>query len=121
RTTTLNTVPRAGWVYCCENKNGSKAMPMTCSICRHQQRALIEQALLENEPLRNIAKRFDCGYSSIRRHRMDHLPSAVADAYKAKQRLQDVVDVPQVIQERRSLTWSLLDRAIEPLTRVRGR
>jgi hypothetical protein len=55
-------------------------MPRTCTVCRHNQREAIEQALLAGEPLRNIAKRYGTSATALHRHRHDHLPAALTRA-----------------------------------------
>lgn len=43
-------------------------MSNTCTICKHPRRSDIEMAIARRESLRNIAKQFQAGYSSINRH-----------------------------------------------------
>src|SRR2546426_6646485 len=62
-------------------------MPQICSICQHESRAEIDQALLAGEPLRSIAQRTGTSATSLHRHRNGHLPTALV---KAKQVADEV-------------------------------
>jgi hypothetical protein len=44
-----------------------------CSICRHAQRTLIEEAIGQGEPVRRIARRFFVARSALQRHRQRHM------------------------------------------------
>lgn len=57
---------------------------MTCSICHHERRMEIDQALVAGEPLRAIAARTGTSKSAIMRHRDAHLPKLLADAKAAQ-------------------------------------
>lgn len=57
-------------------------MPQICTICRHEQRAQIDTALIENEPLRNIAERFGLTPTSLHRHKQ-HLSTELIMAKQA--------------------------------------
>ncbi len=52
-------------------------MPRTCTICGHEQRRRIEAAMLEQAPLRDIARRWGVSKDAASRHRKDHIPKAV--------------------------------------------
>ena len=58
-------------------------MPRTCTICTHEQRAEIDQALVAGEALRDIARRCRVSKDAISRHKT-HLPAHVAKAAKAQ-------------------------------------
>ena len=58
-------------------------MPQTCTICRHVDREAIDTALVNAEPLRNIAARFDLNASSVLRHKRKCLPAALGQAKAA--------------------------------------
>ena len=62
-------------------------MPRTCTVCTHDERAEIDQALLSWEPFRNIAARFGMSTSALVRHKRQDIPAALA---KAKQAADDV-------------------------------
>jgi hypothetical protein len=59
-------------------------VPQSCTICRHPERTTIDGALVEREPLRNIAERFGTTATSLHRHRQ-HLPAYLALAKDAKE------------------------------------
>ena len=62
-------------------------MPRTCTVCTHDERAEIDQALLTGEPFRNIAARFGMSTSALVRHKQTDIPAALG---KAKQAADDV-------------------------------
>ncbi len=63
------------------------SMARTCTICTNEQRADIETALLQEEPLRNIAKRTGMSTTALFRHRRDHIAMSLV---KAKQAFEEV-------------------------------
>jgi len=58
-------------------------MPRTCSICSHQARAAIDDALVTGETFRNIAKRYGVGSTALFRHSKSHLPALLTKASAA--------------------------------------
>jgi hypothetical protein len=58
-------------------------MPRSCSICRFPEHVVIDGALIENEPLRDIAKRFSTTAASLHRHRQ-HLPALLINGKQAQ-------------------------------------
>jgi hypothetical protein len=52
-------------------------MPQTCTICKHPQRLQIEQALLNRNTYRHIAKHFGTSTTALVRHR-DHIVDTLA-------------------------------------------
>ena len=60
-------------------------MPRTCTICTHDNRPDIDQALVAREPFRNIAARFKVSTSALVRHSDDHLPSSLLKAQAARE------------------------------------
>src|ERR1700694_219363 len=62
-------------------------MPRKCSICVHDNRGEIEQALLCGDSYRIIAQRFAVSRDAVVRHRR-HLPAALAHAHEAKDIIQ---------------------------------
>ncbi len=58
-------------------------MPRTCSVCGHEKRAEINEALLADEPYRHIASRFGTSTGALQRHRADHLPVHLVKAQDA--------------------------------------
>jgi hypothetical protein len=68
-------------------------MPQSCSICRHEKRVEIDEALVCSTPVRNIAARFKTSASSVHRHKL-HLPGELAKAKRAGEvaRADDLLD-----------------------------
>jgi hypothetical protein len=48
-------------------------MSQTCTVCRHEQRELIDRALVAGTPLRDIAGQFSASKAALARHRVSHL------------------------------------------------
>lgn len=63
-------------------------MPRTCTICNHEKRAEIDQALVNNEPLRNIAERYGTTPQTLLRHKKSHLSKAIVQAKQAETIIQ---------------------------------
>jgi hypothetical protein len=59
-------------------------MPRKCSLCIHDQREQIEQALLCGDSYRVVAQRFAISRDAVARHRR-HLPTALAHAKELKE------------------------------------
>ncbi len=59
-------------------------MPRTCTICRHDQRQAIDEALVAGEPFRRIAAHFETSDAALRRHK-EHLPGTLVKAHEAKE------------------------------------
>jgi len=60
-------------------------MPRRCTICAHPKREEIEQEILNGVPYSAIARRFNVGRDSVRRHAKSHLPKRLAAAHKAEE------------------------------------
>jgi len=64
-------------------------MAMTCTVCRHSERAAIESALVAGESVRSVASRYvtlsgrSLGHMALYRHRDEHLPAMLAKAQEA--------------------------------------
>lgn len=74
-------------------------MPRTCTICAHADCDEIDRALVAGEPFRRIAARFGTSASSLRRHKAEHLPDALAQASAAA----EVVRGDDLLQQTRDL------------------
>src|SRR4051794_27760204 len=68
-------------------------MPQSCTICRHPEQSAIDCALVENQPLRNIAERFGTTATTLYRHRQ-HLPSQLLKAKQA----QEIADATSLLE-----------------------
>jgi hypothetical protein len=58
-------------------------MPRVCTVCRHDERAAIERALVANEPYRSVMVRYGLSKAALIRHKADHLPAALLAAQAA--------------------------------------
>jgi transposase-like protein len=56
-----------------------------CTVCQHEQVIAINQALLRGESIRNVAKQYGLGESSVFRHKRDHISSVLVRAQEAVQ------------------------------------
>ena len=84
-------------------------MPRVCTICNHAERPEIDRALLDGEPYRHIAARFDTSTGALQRHR-EHLPTQLVKAQAA----EEVAHADNLLEQVKSLqtrALSILDRA----------
>ena len=64
-------------------------MAMTCTVCRHTDRAAIDSALVAGESVRSVASRYvtlsgrSLGHMALYRHKDEHLPASLAKAQEA--------------------------------------
>jgi len=58
-------------------------MARPCTICIHDQRAEMDQALAAGKPFRYVAERFGTSSSALFRHKRDHLAPRLARALEA--------------------------------------
>jgi hypothetical protein len=63
-------------------------MPQTCTVCRHENRAEIDHALVAGEPFRNIAARFGTSAAALFRHKQRDLPCSLVKAKEAADEVQ---------------------------------
>ena len=75
-------------------------MPRTCTICTHDKRPDIDQALVERRPFRTIADRFAVSKTALIRHHDDHLPASLMRAQKAAEAAQADALLAQVVDLR---------------------
>ncbi|MGE4048940.1 MAG: hypothetical protein AB7F35_29115 [Acetobacteraceae bacterium] len=57
-----------------------------CTVCSHAERAKVEEAILADEPLRAMARRFKLSTGALIRHRSTHMTN---DMRLAAERLED--------------------------------
>jgi hypothetical protein len=55
-------------------------MPQICTVCRHEKREEIDQALLAGEPLRTLAARTGTSSTALHRHRRSHIAAEMVHA-----------------------------------------
>jgi hypothetical protein len=63
-------------------------MPRTCTVCVHDDRPAIDQALVNRKPFRDIACRFKVGRMALVRHADDHLAELLTKAKAAAESAQ---------------------------------
>ena len=86
-------------------------MPRKCSICVHKQREKIEEALLENQSFRNIAKQFSVSYSALKRHfDNEHIERSLILAKESKEitKADRLIDQLKALKKR---AVQILDKA----------
>lgn len=59
-------------------------MPQICTICTHPDRAVIEQAMVADQPNRAIARHWRASKDAVARHKDEHLPAQLAKAAEAE-------------------------------------
>lgn len=62
-------------------------MPRQCTVCTNLELVAINTALLNNEPLRDIARQWRVSKDAVARHK-DHIPAHLAKAEAAKEMAQ---------------------------------
>jgi hypothetical protein len=81
-------------------------MPRTCLACSSSDRESIDKALVEGEPLRNIAKRVSISPAGLLRHKNHLSRSVVTAAVRREERLGDsLLDQMRRVQHK---AWDLL-------------
>ncbi len=85
-------------------------MPQVCTVCAHPQRAGIVRALVNSEPLRNIAQQFGLSSTALHRHKEGHLPKRLAKAHEAREVAQ-ADDILTQLKALRNKAMSLLLKA----------
>jgi hypothetical protein len=68
---------------CALPRGRGSGVPQVCTICTHDQRLEIDQALVSGAPNRRIAARYHVTEQAIRRHKDTHIPSTLAEAQAA--------------------------------------
>jgi hypothetical protein len=59
-------------------------MPRVCTICTHDQRSAIDEALVGGESFRYVAERFGTSATALHRHKAEHIPPALSKAQEAQ-------------------------------------
>ena len=70
-------------------------MARSCTICQHADRETIDSSLIRGEPLRSIAGRHGLSATALHRHKVAHLPKALAKAQEA----QEIVQADSLLEE----------------------
>ncbi len=84
-------------------------MPRVCTICTHEQRREIDTALLNETPLRDIARRYATSKDSLARHR-DHLPKQLVKAQEQED-VSQAIDVVKQLKAINGATLAILKEA----------
>src|SRR5438270_4734985 len=89
-------------------------MPRKCSICSHEQRQAIDEALLAGESFRNLGERFEMSTTSLFRHKTEHLAATLKAAHEENERLhaESLIEYVHKLRER---TESLYHEATQLL------
>ena len=85
-------------------------MPRRCTICVHDNRPAIDQALISGEPFRHIAIRFGTSTASLQRHKKEHIPLSLRKAHDAEEIAQADTLLDQ-IRELQSHAMGILAKA----------
>jgi len=76
-------------------------MARTCTICTHQERVAINEALLGIDSLRTIADRWSVSKTALIRHKTDHLPTSLTKAAA----VAEVVEAGNLLERLKVLNW----------------
>ena len=82
-------------------------MPRTCTICSHQQRDLMETALVRGASYRVIARQFRVGHDALQRHAKQHIARDLEMA-KGNETVQRALSLAEQIEELRRHTETVL-------------
>ena len=63
-------------------------MAKVCSICRHNDRERIDEALLNSEPYRAIAARTGTSIAALSRHGWQHVPARLVNAKQVAEEIR---------------------------------
>jgi hypothetical protein len=77
-------------------------MPRSCTICSHESRDAIEDAVIAGTPKRRIASRYGVTERAVRHHTREHLPALLALARDAERaaRADSLLDRIEALQSR---------------------
>lgn len=93
-------------------------MPQRCTVCDHKDRYDIDLALASGRVSnRSIALQFGLVHTSVRRHKADHLPQVLAEAFKAHKeaRAGEIrAEVSQIINRIKKLLAAADDYLSDP-------
>jgi uncharacterized protein YllA (UPF0747 family) len=84
-------------------------VPRTCTICTHEQRPEIDAALLNETPLRDMARRYATSKDALARHR-DHLPKQLVKAQEQED-VSQAIDVVKQLKAINGATLAILKEA----------
>jgi hypothetical protein len=88
-------------------------MPRFCSICTHDAREEIDQALVRGESTAKIAGRYrTLDERALRRHRSNHLPATLARAHEAEE-VANADDLLAQVRDLQARALTILDKAEE--------
>ena len=85
-------------------------MPRSCTVCRHDEAHLINVALVQRDPYRNIAERYGLSVGSLSRHAKDHLPGLLAEAKRAVE-VAEAGDLLSRVEALHARTLAILEAA----------
>jgi hypothetical protein len=90
---------------------GSSAVPRTCTVCTHPERAAIDQALVAGEATRKIMARYGTfSHTSLQRHQAHHLPDALVKARDADD-VGHALDIGKQLRAINAVSLNILDEA----------
>ena len=89
---------------------GGWLVPRVCTICSHEGRAAIEEAMVTGTAKRRIASQYGVTERAVRYHMREHLPALLAKAREAEQAAR-ADDLLRDVKDIRSHTIALLMRA----------
>jgi hypothetical protein len=90
-------------------------MPRTCTICNHDQKRAIDQAITKSTPYRNIAERYGLSLPTINRHVKACIPEAL-EAARSKDKADSGLLVEAEVQKVFGKLSKLIDACDEWLT-----
>ena len=86
-------------------------MSVRCSVCKHSNRAEIDQLLVAGESLRSVADRFGLHYSSLSRHKR-HISQQIGKV-RALQEFSELQQGKSILQQIEDLHTRALDLLVK--------
>ena len=84
----------------------------TCTVCTHESKEAVDQAIVAGESNRVIASQYGLDKSAVGRHRQNHLPATLVKAAEAKDEAHSQALLDQV-RGLLTKTTDILDEAIQ--------
>ena len=85
---------------------------MTCTICRHPERAAIESALVSGTPYRNIAEHYGVSLAAVGRHASEHVAQAIKQSQDARDEAR-AFDVVKQLREINDVARAIMHASLE--------
>jgi len=95
-------------------------MARRCTICDHPKRDEIDQALINNGPLRTITDHYDISKTALIRHKQSHIPELLSKSQEVQEQKAALISEAVQVKEAQEIGQadSLLTQVKELMTRT---